>query len=127
MCSLTPLSGAIGHIQPIANRYFKAAKFCCCENPLVKLCFCQWHILIGQHFCQAFSQKDKIFRVSQLSSHLCFSYQTVAQLACKVSQQVLFLMEVEDSIDISGLPERNVYGSMRGNGVMEQNIHMASL
>ena len=32
-------------------------------------------------------------------------------------------MEVDDSIDISGLPERNMYGSMRGNGVMEQNIH----
>ena len=36
-------------------------------------------------------------------------------------------MDVDDSIDISGLPERNVYGSMGGNGVMEQNIHMASL
>ena len=35
-------------------------------NIVLKSSFCKWHALIGQHFCQAFSQKDKIVRASQL-------------------------------------------------------------
>ena len=40
----------------------------------------------------------------------------VEQFACNVSKQVLFLAEMDEFIDISGLPERNVYGSVRCRG-----------
>ena len=36
---------------------------------VLKSRFCKWRTLIGQHFCQAFLQKDKIVRASQLWSH----------------------------------------------------------
>ena len=36
--------------------------------------FCKYRTLIGQHFCQAFLQKDKIVRASQLWSHRSYMF-----------------------------------------------------
>ena len=83
---------------------------------VLKWRFCKWRTLIGQHFRQAFLQKDKIVRASQLWSHRSYMFPhltSVSQFTCKVSKWVLFLMEVDKFIDISGLPERNMYGPER--------------
>ena len=62
--------------------------------------------MTGQHFCQAFSQTDKIVICGLVL--VVFCYQMVAQFAYKVIKSILFFMEVDESIDISG-HLKNVY------------------
>ena len=68
----------------------------------LKSCLCEWRTLIGQHFCQSFSQTDKIVICGRVV--VVFRYQMVVQFACKVIKLILFLMEVDESIDISSSP-----------------------
>ena len=83
---------------------------------ILKSRFCKWRAQIGQRCWQPFSLKEKIVSCG-LVGVVCFPiWQMVEQFACNVSKQVLFLTEVDEFIDISGLPERNVYGSVRCRG-----------
>ena len=77
----------------------------------LKSCLCEWRTLTGQHFWQAFSQTDKIVICGRVL--VVFCYQMVAQFAYKVIKSILFFMEVDESIDISGSPEKTytLYGS----------------
>ena len=77
----------------------------------LKSCLCEWRTLTGQHFWQAFSQTDKIVICGRVL--VVFCYQMVAQFAYKVIELILFFMEVDESIDVSGSPEKTytLYGS----------------
>ena len=70
----------------------------------LKSYLCEWRTLIGQHFCQAFSQADKIVICGRVV--IVFRYQMIAQFAYRVIKLILFFTEVDESIDISGSPEK---------------------